>query len=105
YTSLVLAVKIGAVPDSLPLDNIKALLQESVRNTLGYPAEVRAIKVSDTVYKSQEEHEALEAARQNAIETSFTSYGMMLKERQRANALQDEVAALRQYILDHVENP
>lgn len=100
YNHVVLAVSIGAIPDYVPLDNLKQGISELVSNMVGSENEVQEFVTPSRNQPTAEQHEAAEAARLAAITMRETTHALLLQEQQKTIALQQEVAVLTQIIID-----
>lgn len=105
YTSLVLGISLGALPDGLDLSNLYTSMQNLVRDVIGVTSEVKSVAVSETTYVSQVDHNALTIARQDAIASSDTDRARALRAEDALATAQNKIAILEQYIRDHLPQP
>lgn len=102
YTVKVLAINLGAIPDSLDLSNLYTEIKNLVRDTVGIESEVKSVAISDTKLKSKEDHDALESARVDLIVSSQTERARRLELERQNQALRDNILALETYIKDNL---
>lgn len=88
YHVLLLGVELGAIPSYKDLTGLKQAIADLVRDTIGIHPTIREAVVSAEQRVSQQDHEVLEAARQNSVINTQT-------DRSRLLASQAELASLR----------
>lgn len=86
YTSMLLGIKIGAVPDSLDLSFLKTKISEIITVTLGVSAEIREVANSPKTLLNQAQHSAAESARIAAVTNNRTDYSKLLEVQALADA-------------------
>lgn len=91
YTNIILAVRLGAIPDTTSLEALVASIREQVMGYIGIDAEVRVSAVSQSSFIDADKHTRLENARQNKISISETDFS-------RAKKLEAENATLKQRV-------
>lgn len=101
YTSLVLGVDIGPIPNHLNLSAIKTKIISDIRDYIGVNATVMTVAVSETSLVSQANHNAIEAARTLLIAGSDTDRSKYLQVLAQKNALQAKVTELEAYFIAH----
>lgn len=88
YRTLMLAIQLAPIPDSLDLTVIQNQISDLVFDTLGVRSPVIPIVASPPTVLSQAEHDATEAARKHNIATTQTDYAKYLDmKKQRDDAL------------------
>lgn len=103
YRSIVLAVPLGAVPDSLDLSYIKTQLVDLVKDNLGVTVEVKEVAISPPGNLSQAEHDTLEAARQANITNRTTLRAQLIAVTAQRDAANAKIAELEEYIIGQAE--
>lgn len=101
YTSIVMGLKLGAIPDQMDLSQLKNKLADTIRALIGVEAEPYLVKVSPTVFLDPDEYTNIEQARINKITETTTDYSKILEANDTINALRNQVQALEQYIIDN----
>lgn len=99
YTTLALAIKLAAIPDSLDLSYVKSKIQAVVKDNLGVDSTVRTVVISPTTFLSQTEHDTIEAARQANITNSTTDYAQLQQVTQERDTALQKVSELEAYIV------
>lgn len=99
YTGLLLAMNIGAVPDSLDLSYVKQRLAELVLENLGIATTAEAVVASLPSILSPAEHQALVATREQAMGTITTDYSRFLEAQNSLIAAQSKIAELEAFII------
>ena len=98
YSSIVLGVGLGAIPDEMNLEDLTATIKEVVLASIGVESKVKAVLVSQPAFISHDKHERLELARQAKTkqdESLFTQ----VKQLQSDNAkLASKIQELETYI-------
>lgn len=105
YTSLVLGINLGPIPDKLNLSNLYTSMVNLVRDTIGINADVRSVAVSETELILQADHEALEVARQALIQTSATDSAKLLEMSTKLDNANTKLAQAEAYILANIPPP
>lgn len=100
YRHIVLSLSLGAVPDSLVLDNTKTQIKELVASTLGIDGEVKLHQVGyvDKGF-DQGTHETLEANRLSRIEETRTDYARVLEQQAELERLREQNETLVQILI------
>lgn len=102
YTTLALAINLGAVPDKLDLSYIKTKIAASVLESIGIEADVRTVAISMPTLLSVGDSAALEAARQARITTVTTDYAKYLEADTLLQAARQQIAELEDFIRANV---
>jgi len=105
YNVIAVAVKLGAIPDTLPLDSLTSKVTDLVLSEIGISPDIAVVKLSGTKLISNTEHEALEQARQNKITSTFTNTGEIARLQQENTTLQEQIILLKQYIEANITTP
>jgi hypothetical protein len=98
YTSMLLGIKIGAVPDSLDLSFLKTKISEIITATLGVSAEIREVANSPKTLLNQTQHSAAESARAAAVTSNQTDYSKFLAAQALADARLLKIQQLEAWI-------
>lgn len=86
YTPVILAVDIGSVPDVLNLSALRTAIADAVKGYVGINSvSITSIAVGESKMVSQQDHNAIEAARLGRITVTKTMYAQ-IQELQAANA-------------------
>lgn len=99
YTQLLLAMNIGAIPDSMDLSYVKGRLADVVLENLGVTTEVKTVAASFPTVLSDVEHAALVAARQLIVGTVTTDHAKFLEANTQLAAAQAKIAELEAFII------
>ena len=73
YTSVVMGVELGAIPDDFNVDALRSEFESIVINVLGITPNVKGVLVGSPKYLTHEEHEMLEVARQAQLSNSSSA--------------------------------
>jgi len=98
YNVIALAIKLGAIPDILPLDSVTSKVTDLVLNEIGITPEIAVVKLSNTKLISNTEHESLEIARQSKITSTLTYTGEIARLQQENVGLREQIVLLNQFI-------
>lgn len=101
YTVRILGINLGAIPDSLDLNSLYGYMHDLVRDTLGVESEVKSVAISETKLMSKEQHDSLELARLDLINTTQTERSRIIELERLVTTLQEQNSALEQYIIDN----
>lgn len=99
YTQLLLAMDIGALPDSLDLTYVKGKLADVVLENLGVTTTVKTVVASLTTNVTDAEHATLETARQALIGTVTTDHARYLQASTDLAAAQAKITELENFII------
>ena len=102
YRHIVLSMSLGAVPDSLVLDDLTLKIQELVEANIGITGTV-AVHQAGTTAKGIEQgtHRTLESNRLARIENNTTDYAKALSAQAELERLREQMATLEQIVLDN----
>lgn len=102
YRGLVLSIPLGPVPTTMDLTHVKVGVQNFVQDTLGIRAIAQTIAVTEVQSLALTDHNALQAARDNAIRTSPTDSAKARTLQQQYDALLAKYRDLEQYVLQNM---
>ena len=100
YTSLVLGVSLGPLPDKFNLEGLIAIFKDATTATIGLTPEVKGIVVSQPAILSREEHDRLTLARNEKITQNRTDYSRVREQTQLITQLNAKIEALEKYIAE-----
>ena len=100
YTSLVLGVSLGPLPDKFNLEGLIAIFKDATTATIGVTPEVKGIVVSQPAILSREEHDRLTLARTEKITQNRTDYSRVREQTQLITQLNAKIEALEKYIAE-----
>lgn len=100
YSSIVLGVGLGAIPDSLNLSALETEIKELVAAHLGVDSKIKAVLVSQPAFISHEQHERLERARTAKISKLETNYTKVVKLTEELKLKDLAIKQLSKYIKD-----
>lgn len=100
YTSLVLGVSLGPLPDKFNLEGLIAIFKDATTATIGVTPEVKGIVVSQPAILSREEHDRLTLARNEKITQNRTDYSRVREQTQLIARLNAKIEALEKYIAE-----
>ena len=98
YSSIVIGVGLGAIPDSLNIEHLQTAIGDLVYESLGVTPKIRAVLVSQPAFIAHEKHERLEQARQAKIKRSDTDFSKVKKLEKENDELRAKLTALEDYI-------
>lgn len=102
YTHVVLSISLGAVPDTLALDDIKQKIYDEVLNSVGVESVVREHQASSIAEGiPQQTHSTLEANRLQRIESNETNLAKYLRAQSENAELKTKIQLLEQIIIDN----
>lgn len=101
YSHVVLSVSLGAVPDTLSMDDTQQKIADLVLNTLGIETVVN-VHLSGVLSEGMDyvTHNSLENQRLTRIANNLSSYAQLNEKDTTIDALRDKVRALEQIIID-----
>ena len=105
YTSLVMGLDLGPIPNHLNLTGLKQKLIDVVRDYVGINSTATTVAVSETKLLSHDNHTAIEAARVALIDSSETDYSRYLSVKAQRDALQSKVAEYEAYFIANPPTP
>lgn len=98
YTTLVLAINIGAIPDYLNLAYLKSKIAATVLENLGIVSEVKTVVVSQPTILSQATHATVEAAREAIVGVVSTDYARYLAAAAQRDSALKKIVELETYV-------
>jgi hypothetical protein len=99
YRGIVLGVNLGALPDSLDLSYLKSQVSAVVQDTIGVvPAAVTSLAVTPKTLISPAEDASITASRQALMAANGTPTAQLIAARAQIATLQQQIAALSQFI-------
>ena len=98
YTTLLLAISIGAIPDSLDLSYLKSKIASVVLENVGIVSDVRSVIVSPTAMLSNTLADTLETARLGRITTVMTDYAQLISVTAQRDSALLKITQLENYI-------
>lgn len=102
YSSIVLGVGLGAVPDELNLEALTKAMQDIVQAHLGITPKVRATLVSQPAFIPRTQHESLEKARKAKIKATESDYSKVQQLQTQLDTANKKIAELEKYIKAHL---
>jgi hypothetical protein len=102
YRHIVLSMSLGAVPDSLVLDDLTTKIEELIEANIGITGTV-TIHQAGTTAKGIEQgtHRTLESNRLARIENNTTDHAKVLTAQAELERLREQMATLEQIVLDN----
>lgn len=98
YSSIVLGVGLGAIPDYLNLEALTAVIKEVVFDNIGVEPNIKAVLVSQPAFIDHEKHERLEAARLAKITSNETYFAKSKRLTFKVEELQKKINELEAWI-------
>ncbi len=98
YSSIVLGVGLGAIPDELSLEALTASIKDVVYASIGVEPKIKAVLVSQPAFISHEKHERLELARKAKITMQETDFAKSKRLQEEVTSLQTKIKELEKYI-------
>ena len=98
YTSIVLGVSLGSIPDDTNLDGLISLFNQIVLANLGVTPTVKGVVVSQPAYISSEQHARLLAARKEKISQADPDPLKIARLEQDLQSAQTKIAELEKWI-------
>jgi hypothetical protein len=105
YNSVVLAISLGALPETLDLTYIKSKIVDDVREIIGITSTVRTVVISEPKVIGTDDHNAITAARQANITAVKTDYANYIEAVAQRDSAYQKIQVLEQYIKDHLPHP
>lgn len=99
YKTVVLALTLGPIPDSLNLTFVKSEIATAASSAIGIVPTITEFLAPTTGVMSQAQADVAETARQAAITTRTTDYGKLLALQAQYAALQQQYAAMEQILI------
>ncbi len=104
YRTMMLAVQLAPVPDSLDLTLLQQRVADLVFDTLGVRGVVTPIVASPPSVLSQTEHDATEAARQHNIASQQTDLAKYLETKRLLDEARTQIQLRDDYITENITN-
>lgn len=101
YSSIVLGVGLGAIPDELNLEALVSSVKEIVQSAIGVEPKIKAVLVSQPAFIDHEKHFRLEQARKAKITESETLYTKSQRLQSQVETLTKRISELEKYIVKH----
>lgn len=98
YSSIILGVGLGAIPDQLNIEPLITKIKELVEANLGIEPTVKAALVSQPAFIDHDKHERLESVRKSKIESNETDYTKVVKLKAQVDTLNERISELESYI-------
>jgi hypothetical protein len=98
YTSIVLGVHCGALPDLLDLTYVKSKVSLAVQDAIGVTPTIKSLAVSAKTLISQTEHAAITSTRNAAISQAGTPTAQLITVKGQLTSCQQQVTSLTSYI-------
>lgn len=98
YTSVMLAVSLGQISDSIDLTYVKSKIHDVVLENVGIESTVNTVVVSATTIVGHDNHRAIEAARANVIGTVTTDHSKYLKAVAERDSAYGKIQILESFI-------
>lgn len=98
YAVMVLGLELGAIPNYKDLTGLKQAIANLTRDTIGITPTVREVAISAVQKLSQADHDALENAREAAINNSQTDRAKLFAAQAELTALRQQYSELEAYI-------
>lgn len=98
YTSLVLGISLGPIPNHLNLSAIKQRIIDDVKDYIGVTSTVTTVAVSETKLIAQTISTGIEAARMAQITATTTDRSKLLLAQAQNSSLLSKIAELEAYI-------
>lgn len=98
YSSIVLGVGLGAIPDDMNLEALIAAMQDLTLRTIGVNPKVKAALIAQPAFIPHEQHEALEKARAAKVSSTETDYSRAEQLQRQLNEANKKIVELEKYI-------
>lgn len=98
YAVTVLGMEMGAIPNYMDLTGLKSALADLAHATIGIRPAIKEAVISAVEKVSQADHDALEAARQQAITNSTTDRARLITLQQQYDTLKGQYDQLEAYV-------
>lgn len=102
YTSLVLGVTLGAIPNYMDLSGLYATMSNLVRDTIGVTPQIQSVAVSNVTNLSQQDHDRLEAARLQNVNNSTTDRAKYIAAQQENAMLRQQLTQLENFVKNNL---
>lgn len=101
YTSLLMGLKLGALPDYMDLQQLKDKVADLVLSLIGVNPDPYIVKASPTTMIDPDAHRSIEEARQNKITDTTTDHSKIVQLTATIEILNEQVRVLEKYIVDN----
>lgn len=101
YNNIVLAIDIGQIPEYLNLSVIKDKITDVVLENFGINASVKVIVTSNPTIVMNDDHAAIEAARQANIAVQITDHARVLELTAERDLAYSKIQELETYIFNN----
>lgn len=101
YITTILGVDLGAIPVKMSLNNIKLMIQDLIRDTIGVDTTVEEQTVGEKTQVDAASYASYEANRSMKIRNSTTFRARAIKAENDLAAANAEIAKLKEYIRNH----
>lgn len=98
YSSIILGVSIGPIPNYMDLAGLRAALSNVVQDSIGVTPEIKSVVVSPVTNLSQQDHDSIEATRQSRISNTRTDRARAIKAEAENQQLRLQIRQLEDYI-------
>lgn len=98
YSSIVLGVGLGAIPDELNLEGLISTISEIVYESIGVQPKIKAVLVSQPAFIDHDKHDRLEQARKAKITNNETLFAKSNRLATENDELQSKIKQLEEYI-------
>lgn len=98
YRAMMIAVSLGAIPDSLDVSGVQTEVEQLVYGYLGVKVATKLVAVTKPQMIDQDTHATLEAIRTNQATVNLSSYAQVAQLQAEKLILQQRIADLENYI-------
>lgn len=98
YSSIVLGIELGAVPDELNLKGLTDAIHDLVFDNLGVKPNIKAVLVAPPTLIDMEQHQKLEQARKAKIKQTETLFAQRNRLQSEVESLHRKIHELESYI-------
>lgn len=91
YIPVVMGVSLGAIPDEYNLESLTLQFKDLVKATLGIEPEVKAVLVGSAKWFSEQEHELINSAREQNINTTDSAFIKLAQVQQENDRLKQVI--------------
>ncbi len=98
YSSIVLGVGLGAIPDQLSLEALTDTIKDIVNSSIGVEPKIKAVLVSQPAFIDHSKHERLEAARKARISMNETAFAKSKRLEAELTICSQRIKELEAYI-------
>lgn len=98
YTTIALAINLGAIPDNLDLTYIKSKVADVITENIGIVSEVKTVVISQPTIIGTNSHVLIDAARKAKIAIAVTDYSKYLAVVKERDLAYSKIIELENYI-------